>query len=146
MQRHTSWLTLRCSEFTSSQWQDGCDPGLPTLSLKISSLDSAWNDLLHSYQMNDCERLWTLECSVYTHILIIQKPMRRVWGIRNEKGSKLLFNFHEFPLKDDCEFWALSFSYSFFSSLSGFWMEEVASCSLKFVAKVSRRHEFYCQP
>lgn len=133
MQKATSWLTLRCSEPTSRERQDSQDPGLPTLSLKSSSLGSAWNDLVHSYQMNDCRRLWTLELSIYTHTFIIQKPVSRV--IRHEKENKSLLNVFHFPLKDNYEFWVLSFCYSIFISLSGFGMEKVVSSFLKLVAK-----------
>lgn len=141
-----SWLTLRCSETTSRERQDSYGPGLPTLSLKSSSLGSAWNDLVRSYQMNDCRRLWTLELSIYTHTFIIQKPVYRDWVIRHEKENKSLLNVFQFPLKDNYEFWVLSFSYSIFISLSGFGMEKVVSFFLKLVAKASLRHEFYSQP
>ena len=93
--------------------------------------------------VEDCEHWNSL---IYTHTFVIQKPVCRDCEWLEMRKKTNVSNFFQFPLKDNYEFWVLSFSYSIFISLSGFGMEKVVSSFLKVVAKVSLRHEFYSQP
>lgn len=103
-------------------------PRLSGIAFQSSYLGSVWNYLVQS--SNGCERLRALEYSIYTHTInITQKPVQRAQGKRNENRNKSLLNCHRFPLKDNYEFWFLSFSYPFFLSPWGFWMKSDKSHS-----------------